>query len=185
MFIDVGVGTYTRKTFSSERYSIWTMQSNYHNLPLINGFAQENGREYKASRAVFNEDESRFSVDIAGAYPTEAAINKWIRSYQVVSDKKFLIADDFSLQQAKTPNQVSFMTAREPILSGAGKIKIPLDNNNAILSYNPDRFEAAVEIIELKDPLLSRVWSGALYRLSLTAKQLKNKDKNTFTLEIY
>ena len=37
VFIDVGVGTYTRKTFSPERYSIWTMQSNYHNVPLING----------------------------------------------------------------------------------------------------------------------------------------------------
>src|SRR5690606_13653819 len=28
-FIDVGVGTYTRQTFSSERYTIWTMQSGY------------------------------------------------------------------------------------------------------------------------------------------------------------
>ena len=37
VFIDAGVGTYTRQTFSSERYSIWTMQSNYHNLPMING----------------------------------------------------------------------------------------------------------------------------------------------------
>ena len=37
VFLDAGVGTYTRKTFSSERYSIWTMQSNYHNLPMING----------------------------------------------------------------------------------------------------------------------------------------------------
>ncbi|MDR0418853.1 MAG: heparinase II/III-family protein, partial [Prevotellaceae bacterium] len=29
IFIDAGVGTYTRQTFSSERYTIWTMQSNY------------------------------------------------------------------------------------------------------------------------------------------------------------
>ena len=43
VFIDAGVGTYTRRTFSSERYSIWTMQSNYHNLPLINGVAQRFG----------------------------------------------------------------------------------------------------------------------------------------------
>ena len=38
VIIDAGVGTYTRQTFSSERYTIWTMQSNYHNLPMINGF---------------------------------------------------------------------------------------------------------------------------------------------------
>ena len=33
MIIDVGVETYTKKTFSSERYEIWTMQSAFHNLP--------------------------------------------------------------------------------------------------------------------------------------------------------
>lgn len=33
LFIDVGVESYTKKTFSPERYSIWTMQSQYHNLP--------------------------------------------------------------------------------------------------------------------------------------------------------
>ena len=31
-FIDLGVETYTAKTFSEDRYSIWTMQSQYHNL---------------------------------------------------------------------------------------------------------------------------------------------------------
>src|SRR5665811_67811 len=29
VMIDVGVGTYTSKTFSPQRYDIWTMQSNY------------------------------------------------------------------------------------------------------------------------------------------------------------
>ncbi|MDE6825395.1 MAG: heparinase II/III-family protein [Paramuribaculum sp.] len=37
ILIDAGVGTYTRQTFSSERYNIWTMQSGWHNLPVING----------------------------------------------------------------------------------------------------------------------------------------------------
>lgn len=40
-FIDLGVETYTAKTFSEERYSIWTMQSQYHNLPT---FRTEDGR---------------------------------------------------------------------------------------------------------------------------------------------
>lgn len=37
LFIDVGVESYTKKTFSPERYSIWTMQSQYHNLPSFGG----------------------------------------------------------------------------------------------------------------------------------------------------
>ena len=37
VLVDVGVETYTRKTFSPQRYEIWTMQSGYHSLPTING----------------------------------------------------------------------------------------------------------------------------------------------------
>ena len=52
VLIDAGVGTYTRQTFSSERYTIWTMQSNYHNLPMINGVPQSFGQNYKATDVV-------------------------------------------------------------------------------------------------------------------------------------
>ena len=51
ILIDAGVGTYTRQTFSKERYSIWTMQSNYHNLPMINGVPEKYGKKYKATEA--------------------------------------------------------------------------------------------------------------------------------------
>lgn len=47
VFIDAGVGTYTRQTFSSERYTIWTMQSNYHNLPMINGVPNHSEQNIK------------------------------------------------------------------------------------------------------------------------------------------
>ena len=47
--IDAGVGTYNRQTFSEQRYDIWTMQSNYHNLPMINGVPQKNGPEFKTT----------------------------------------------------------------------------------------------------------------------------------------
>ena len=43
VIIDVGVETYIQKTFSKDRYDIWTMQSQYHNLPTINGVQQKNG----------------------------------------------------------------------------------------------------------------------------------------------
>lgn len=33
--IDLGVGTYTQKTFSDRRYELWTMQSQFHNLPTF------------------------------------------------------------------------------------------------------------------------------------------------------
>ncbi len=36
--IDLGVGTYTKKTFSDSRYELWTMQSQFHNLPTFLDF---------------------------------------------------------------------------------------------------------------------------------------------------
>lgn len=57
ILIDAGVGTYTRQTFSGERYSIWTMQSDYHNVPMINGVAQKkrtsvqsDGRRFRSGK---------------------------------------------------------------------------------------------------------------------------------------
>ena len=66
--------TYTRKTFSAQRYEIWTMQSAYHNLPTINGVMQKDGREFAARDVRYRADEriAELSMDIAAAYPKEA-----------------------------------------------------------------------------------------------------------------
>jgi len=59
VLIDLGVETYSAKTFSSQRYEIWTMQSAYHNLPTINGVMQAAGREFQAKAVSFNETANR------------------------------------------------------------------------------------------------------------------------------
>ncbi|MBR2460940.1 MAG: heparinase II/III family protein, partial [Clostridia bacterium] len=40
ILIDAGSGVYTRRTFSSERYTIWAMRSEYHNCATVNGVDQ-------------------------------------------------------------------------------------------------------------------------------------------------
>ena len=55
--IDVGVETYSAKTFSSKRYEIWTMQSAYHNLPTIDGVMQSAGRQFAASAVEYHADD--------------------------------------------------------------------------------------------------------------------------------
>lgn len=60
MVIDLGVGTYTRETFSDKRYEIWTMQSQFHNLPTFvdeqgsSAFLQGLGADAKAD--FYNEN---------------------------------------------------------------------------------------------------------------------------------
>ena len=48
--IDVGVEAYTAKTFCRERYSIWTMQSAFHNLPTVGGVMQHERRGIRGER---------------------------------------------------------------------------------------------------------------------------------------
>ena len=151
MLIDAGVGTYTRQTFSSERYSIWTMQSNYHNLPMIT------------------------------AYPEEAAVNSWIRSYKL-ENKRLVITDKFSLKETKAANQVNFLVWGDIDISKAGKVSIKVGNEHATLEY-PANFKATLETIELPDTRLSNVWGKQIYRIVLIDTQKKLEGNYKFIIK--
>jgi hypothetical protein len=53
MIIDAGRGNYTARTFSKQRYELWFTQSQHHNLPMINGIGQKDGRSFEAHDVVF------------------------------------------------------------------------------------------------------------------------------------
>lgn len=107
IFIDAGVGTYTRQTFSTERYSIWTMQSDYHNVPVINGTSQSFGRNYRAKNVKAGKD--FFCVDIAQAYPITAGVESWERTYRLKGDA-LLITDRYQLKERKASDIFHFLT---------------------------------------------------------------------------
>jgi hypothetical protein len=68
--IDIGVETYAAKTFSSQRYEIWTMQSAWHNLPTIGGVMQAAGGAFAARDVSYRSTDPfvEFTLDIAKAY---------------------------------------------------------------------------------------------------------------------
>ena len=181
ILIDAGVGTYTRQTFSSERYSIWTMQSNYHNLPMINGVPQRFGQEYKATNVVCKEKQRFFSADISTAYPEEAAVNSWTRSYKL-ENKRLVITDKFSLKETKAANQVNFLVWGDIDISKAGEISIKVGDEHATLEY-PTNFKATLETIELPDTRLSNVWGKQIYRIVLIDTQKKLEGSYKFIIK--
>lgn len=180
VIIDVGVGTYTRQTFSGERYKIWTMQSNYHNLPMINGVSEPAGGEYRSRNATARRN--CFSLDIAKAYPEEAQVESWTRTY-TLKGREAQITDDFLLKQTVAPNIVNFMTWGEVELQGEGQVAITVNGVKALLSYDASKFTLAVEPRELDDARLSRVWGKQVYRLSFTAKSMTKKGRYRFTIK--
>src|SRR5690554_952929 len=112
VIVDVGVGTYTRETFSEDRYKIWTMQSLYHNLPVIDGYGQNAGGNFRASHSAYNVTSSQvtFSSDISKAYPNEAMVKSWIRSYTLDRGDKFIISDKYDLKSF-SGSSVHYMVA--------------------------------------------------------------------------
>lgn len=178
LFIDAGVGTYTKKTFSDERYSIWTMQSAYHNVPMINGADQSFGKEYKARNVAFLPAQNRFQLDIGKAYPKSANIEYWNRSY-TLGQKGLDIQDDFKVKGPKQVNIIHFLVAQEPKIS---KGEIMLNSGQAKFQFDAGQFIASYDVIPQEDPRLSQVWGKELYRITLTAKSIKTTGKYTFTI---
>ena len=100
LFIDVGVESYTKKTFSPQRYEIWTMQSAYHNLPTINGHMQKDGESYGARDVSYqlNDDICFIEMDIAAAYPEEAGLLSYRRNAALIKGREIVIRDCFALR---------------------------------------------------------------------------------------
>jgi hypothetical protein len=182
MIIDAGVGTYTRQTFSEERYSIWTMQSNYHNLPMINGVAEAPGANYRSRNVQFDQVKSILSLDLSGAYPAGAAVEKWQRTYSLEPKGGLVIEDKFKLKQVLKFNQLNFLTWGKPDISVPGKLSLEKDGIRLKITYDQAKFEPTIETVSLPDKRLSNVWGAEIYRLSLTAKKLELSGKYTVTI---
>ena len=178
VLIDVGVETYTAKTFSSRRYEIWTMQSAFHNLPTINGVMQKNGREFQARNVSCEAGKKRtvFSLDISLAYPEEAKVRSWIRTVTLERGKQVIVHDRYELRESQQPLQMNLVSWRKPELEAEGRIK--LENPEGarglkpvFIYYDKNRFRPEIETIPLEDERLRSSWGKQLYRIVLTARQ--------------
>jgi hypothetical protein len=184
--IDLGREEYNAKTFSTARYEIWTMQSGYHNLPVINGTDQMQGEKYKAKNSAFtaNAKSVYFSTDIAGAYTPEANVKSWIRSYLLNRGKSFVITDSYILNEiSESPTSSNLITYCKVTEIKPGQLNFEGDGFTLIMSYNPKTVTPQIEKIEVTDRSLSRYWPDGVTRIKLVFKKpgLKGDQSATFT----
>ena len=182
--VDIGRETYTAKTFSSHRYEIWTMQSQYHNLPKINGVDQAPGAEFKAINTTFQADSRKavFSTDISKAYPVEASVKIWTRSYRLDRGKRFIIKDNYELSEAKdAPTTLNFVTACEVTKIEPGTLQLRSDDFILNMSYNTKIISPVIEYTKITDRGLSRYWEG-INRIVFTVLNPKTKGKNEIVI---
>ena len=177
LFIDPGVGEYTSKTFSQQRYDIWTMQSDYHNLPRINGYSQHDGKAYKAR--VVSHKPGLLTLDISGAYPAEAQIQRWLRTVKVKKGKQVEITEDFALKSCLAPTQLMLITPIEPQLTKPGIVTL----GSHTLAYDAKQLTPEVEdLTPLLDAVLQQMWGSHLYRIVLTLRSDSLKQNVRYTI---
>ncbi|TKG94917.1 hypothetical protein EYV94_09370 [Puteibacter caeruleilacunae] len=182
--VDAGVGTYTRKTFSPERYTIWTMQSQYHNLPKVNGVDQANGKEYKATNCSFYNSKSQtiFNVDLTKAYPAAAQLKSWKRSMKLRKGKSFEVTDNYQLDAYKAPTSYNLLTCCKTEVN-KNTITLKGEGYTLKLQFNPKLVTPKVESIDIKDNRLKKAWPQGLSRIVFTANSKNLTGKNVFTVK--
>ena len=167
LFIDPAVGEYTAQTFGKDRYAIWTMQSQYHNLPQINGTDQKDGKMFAAK--VISHKNGQLTLDIAAAYPKEAAVKSWKRTVSARATG-ITIVEDYELDACRQPVRLTLMALSPAALEH--------------LHYDKRQFEVTVEDISDKlDPVLQKMWGQQMFRIILTAKSAKLKDQLRYTIK--
>lgn len=179
VLIDAGVGTYTSKTFSSRRYEIWTMQSAFHNLPTINGVMQKEGRQFQSRSPRFSADVGKveFALDIAGAYPPEAKVDRWMRTLTLNRGKSIELLEEYQLKEIQKSIRLNLVTPLGVDISGKGSIALSdrTTHSRYAISYDASQFDASVEDIPLSDDRLKGAWGERLTRIILTSKDLATK----------
>lgn len=167
--IDVGVESYTQKTFSPQRYEIWTMQSDYHNLPTINSCMEVNGPNYKATNVDYSIDKSNtyIEMDIKNAYPSTACINYYKRKVSLTDQGVFLTDNWDYIDNSSSPNQVilNFMTYEKPVLTNPDTITIG-DLGSMVISGDK---QIQIETIPITDKRLMTCWEHDIYRIRIHA----------------
>ncbi len=191
VLIDVGRGTYTRKTFSDQRYDIWYNCSNYHNLPTINGETQSPGAGFKATNVMYKQDNTftELSLDIAKAYPNTAGINSWKRTIRLNREKNVEVNEIFSLQKATAITE-HLMTCYTSEVIKPGELIIHYTSINKepkdfVIRYNSKKMVATVEkvpLLAMEDKGIKEKWGDNIYRINFAIMAPMTKDQFSFII---
>lgn len=182
--IDLGRETYTSKTFGPKRYEIWTMQSGFHNIPVINGVEQKEGPEFMAKNSTFsaNSKSVRFSSDISGAYPSGANVKLWVRSYTLNRGKNFIITDKYELASiAGAPSSSNLITYCKVSEGKTGELIFEGEGFTLKMNYDPKKLSPKIEFIEVTDAGLKRYWPKGVTRVVLQFKNIGSSGSQSVT----
>lgn len=175
VFIDGGVATYTKDTFSDKRYTLWTMRSVYHNLPEIGGVEQRAGKQYRAADPVC--DGQQIAYTLTEAYPKEAGIVSYRRT-SCLTPNGAVVTDTLDLTEAK-PVSWHWLTCEKPDIDG-NTLSFKMANVRVIFTADVPFCITSSPVDLAGDGKLVGEWkTEALCRIDVT---VQNWRSGTFTM---
>ena len=168
LFVDIGVETYSKKTFSKDRYDIWTMQSGYHNLPTISGLDQRDGESFRATNVdcQLQDVKKTITMHIEKAYPLQDKSSEDIAYIRCItldaSEEIFTLKDTTNCSDVI----LNFITY-EPMTATDSQDTLTL--MDALVTFSGASV-MTVETLPITDARLALAWDHDLYRTRLKMK---------------
>lgn len=178
LMIDIGIGEYTRFTFSELRYTQFPIKTYDHTLPIIGGKGQHEGADYKTDFFEIDETSNTVKAGLASAYENKADIISFTRTASMNSGIVTL-CDDIRL---KSEQEVlfNFYLINKPFVISDGIIDI---GGGAVMEYNGS-LNTGIEEIVFTDKQLAKDWEhDSIYRLSFTTIGKVNAVKAEFIIK--
>lgn len=184
LFIDIGSGTYTAQTFSSKRFDLFNTRSLNHNVPLINGIEQRDGRKFTTSSFDYRVSAAgvTLSTEIEKAYPQSSSADQWERSYVLDRGKDFLIKDDFQLKENNGKCTDNFVTPILPKQLKDGLLEFDVKGERIYMRYDPATVSYNLVTMDITDPAVIGQWGDKLYRVELTFNKHLLNCRNIITI---
>ncbi|MFA5447580.1 MAG: heparinase II/III family protein [Sphaerochaeta sp.] len=155
LLIDVGVETYTKTTFSDQRYTLALMQSHYHNVVNFPPYGQEAGAEYAAE--ILSLSDSFIDLELSKAYDGAAKVTSYRRSV-TIEDGRVVVHERIDARHS-------------PVLS-LMSVDQPKDEDSALRfdgwSIVFDRScTVTIEAMVIEDARLRQAWPAMLWRTTV------------------
>lgn len=154
LLLDIGVETYTRTTFSPERYTLLPMQSLYHNTVNFPPYQQAAGEAYRAEGV--RADKSGISMDLRHTFPTEAEVTVLTRKVSAPEDGAIRVID--VAECSKASPVLTLMTQDRPEVA-EGRLIFP----DFTITLK-DKAKVSTEEFPVTDGRLRKAWPPMLYR---------------------
>ena len=167
--IDVGRPTYDGRTFGPDRYSLWTMRSDWHSVPEPRGILQSAGAEWRSGRLEGDDDGTgaTWTLDLSGAWPLGDG-EAWRRSIRLDRGSATAEVLDAWTLAPHPETCTTWLLWGEVETDGAGGLRLrrpPQGSRDLLIEHDAETVE--LEVREIDDPVIAHSWGERITRLRL------------------